>query len=301
MKTIFLTGATGYIGSAVADELLAAGYKVVGLSRSPESDRKLLEKGITVRRGHLAEWQNLTDAAQQADAVIHTAFELNLNDLEFSITQDKQAVQALIKGLAGSNKVFISTSGTAVYGDTGNDKMYDETVVRYHPLFGQRAVADDLVLQSHTKGVHSVVIRPPNVYGRGGSMVQHLINLSRQVNKGIVIGQGTQVMSSVHVADLAKLYVLALEKSKPGQLYLATAECGHTFSEFIETIVQTFNLPERIHLSAEEATQYYGPLAYYLQNNCNTTGHKAKTDLGWQPEQPGLLEEIRLLANSSKL
>ena len=197
---VFLTGATGYIGGAVADALLAAGHSVVGLARSDEAARKLTAKGIIPFHGDLNSSLNLAKAAMESDGVIHAG---TTNDGRI----DQEAVRAMLDALPGSSKPFLYTSGIWVLGDT-EGKVADETwPLNPAALVAWRPGVEQLVLAAARTGVRSIVIRPGVVYGHGGGIAADFVKFARETGAARYVGTGENHWPLVHVEDLADLYV----------------------------------------------------------------------------------------------
>ncbi|HEX2093394.1 MAG TPA: NAD-dependent epimerase/dehydratase family protein, partial [Longimicrobiaceae bacterium] len=227
---VFLTGGTGYVGSAVARALARVGHVVVALARSDEAARWLEAEGHRVLRGDLADPESLTAGAREADAVVHAA---STGDARTG-NIDRAAVEALLGALEGSGKSFLYTSGTWVHGSTGGrvadeDAPFDPAA----PLVAWRPAVERRVRDAAGRGVRGVVIRPAVVYGRGGGTPAMLARAAR--TRGVVryVGDGSQRWSTVHVDDLADLYVLALD-ADPGSAFVAAHGPAHAVREIAE-------------------------------------------------------------------
>jgi nucleoside-diphosphate-sugar epimerase len=288
---IFLTGATGYIGSAVADKLMDAGHEVVGLARSVQSAEILKSRNILSWQGDLSDWKSLTQGARSADAVIHAAFKLEV-DVDASIAAERSTVAALLEGVCGTSKPFIFTSGTAVLGDTGSLVYEENTHIAPHPFRG-RLETEALVLEA--KDVHGIVLRPPNVYGNGDG--HGILTILRQAGRTLgavpyANGAGQHLWSFVHVEDLAELFVLALTKATRGERFHAGAQSGLKTQAIAAAVshglgfagqTQELSLDELRHLFPVPA------LADYWSSNSQSSSDKAKRLLGWQPEHSDML------------
>jgi nucleoside-diphosphate-sugar epimerase len=277
---IFATGATGYIGSAVTEKLIAAGHRVIGLARSDASARALERLGAEAVRGSLEDAGTISDAAGAADAAIHMAAASDDGP-----RLDRLAVDAILCALAGSGKPFLYTSGVWVMGSTGGHVADETTPVNPTPLVAWRPPHEQLVL--HAEGVRGIVIRPGMVYGRGGGLVGQLF---RPDERGVVhyIGEGDNRWSFVHVEDLADLYVLALN-APAGSVYFAVA--GPAVAVPLVAEAAAHGAPvEGIPLDAARVTM--GAFADALALDCMVTAHKAITELGWKPNAPTVLEEF---------
>jgi len=288
---VFLTGATGYVGSVVAEKLQGTGHQVVGLARSDTAAAKLHERGITVHRGDLSDVASLIAGAQQADAVIHAAF--SGEDQASGSTLDLAATEAILNGLEGSNKPFIYTSGLGVYGNTGNDEVTEDTPPQPWPFLAWRPPIEQLVLSAADRGVRGIVLRPPLVYGRGGSGFIHmLIGMAQQAGAAYYIGDGENVGSQAHVDDLADLYVHVLEQA-PARIIVNAAGPLETMKNMMRGIAYAAGLEGKTEsMPIETARQVMGPIADVLVANLNISGRKAREQFGWQPKMPSMVEDL---------
>ncbi|HEX8494307.1 MAG TPA: SDR family oxidoreductase [Pyrinomonadaceae bacterium] len=286
---VLLTGATGYIGSVVAERLLAAGHEVIGLARSDEAARKLEASGVRPLRGDLQDSEVLTRAARVADGVIHTASTGDANAPQ----ADAQAVAVILDALEGTSKPFIYTSGVWVMGNT-NDRVADEeTPLDPTPLVAWRPAIEQRVLAASERGVRSIVLRPAMVYGRGGGSVGEMIQSGRQ--KGVVrfVGTGENRWSLIHVEDLADLYVKALEKAPPATLLMVAAGPSMTVLEIAEAAARAADVDGHIESwPIEQARERLGPYADALVLDQQVSAEKAMRLLDWTPRAPSLLEEL---------
>lgn len=286
---VLLTGATGYIGSVVAERLLAAGHEVIGLARSDEAARKLEASGVSPLRGDLQDSEVLTKAAREADGVIHTASTGDANAPQ----ADAQAVAAILDALEGTSKPFIYTSGVWVMGNT-NDRVADEeTPLDPTPLVAWRPAIEQRVLAAAERGVRSIVLRPGMVYGRGGGSVGEMVQAGQQ--KGVVrfVGTGENRWSLIHVEDLADLYVKALEKAPAATLLMVAAGPSMTVREIAEAAAHAAGVDGRIESwPIEQARERLGPYADALVLDQQVSAEKAMRLLDWTPTAPSLLEEL---------
>ncbi|HEV2446314.1 MAG TPA: NAD-dependent epimerase/dehydratase family protein [Candidatus Sulfopaludibacter sp.] len=211
---IFVTGASGYIGSCVIEKLLGAGYRVAGLCRSGASARRIENLGATPVRGDLRDLAVIESAARESDGAIHLGMELSAEASQL----DRGAVEAILGGLRSSGKPFLYTSGVWVMGNTGGQTADETSPVNPTPLVAWRPAHEQLVLQA--QGIRGIVIRPAMVYGRGGGIVASFVEAAK---KGVVqfVGAGENRWPFVHVDDLADLYLLALGAAAAGSLYFA--------------------------------------------------------------------------------
>jgi nucleoside-diphosphate-sugar epimerase len=284
---VFLTGATGYIGGAVADALLAAGHSVVGLARSDDAARKLTAKGVTPLRGDLTSPTSLTAAVDAADGVIHAG---TTNDGRI----DREAIRVIGNAMHATMKPLLYTSGIWVLGDTGG-KIADET---WPPnpaaLVAWRPEAEQMVLGEARAGVRAVVIRPGVVYGRGGGIPADFVQSARQTGAARYVGTGENHWPMVHVEDLADLYVRALDKAAAGTLLFATDGSAYRVREIAEAASFGAGAGGRTESwPLEEARKTLGAYADALALDQQVSSEKGRTTLGWQPHAASILEDLR--------
>lgn len=291
---VFVTGATGYIGGSVAVGLLKAGYRVVGLARSEARAAALEDRGVASVLGSLDDADFLRDQARDADAVINAA------DAEHA-----GAVEALLAGLAGSDKLFIQTSGSSIVGDLAEGRpgeaVYDEDTA-FEPLPGRanRVALNNRVLEAASDGLRSLVIAPTLIYGPGRGVnpdsiqVPWLVALAKKHGRARHIGPGENLWANVHIDDLVDLYLLALEKAPAGAFYYA--ENGeNTMREVCEAINAALGYPQPPEpMSIEEAAAEWGEGAanYTMGSNSRVRAKRARVEFSWAPHRCSLLEEI---------
>lgn len=287
---VFLTGATGYIGSAVADALQAAGHTVIGLVRSEDGVRRLKERDIDAHIGDLKSAESLIAAVRQADGVIHTASTNNFDAPEADIT----AIEAILNALEGTNKPLIYTSGTWVMGNTGENIANEESQIDPTPLVAWRPAVEQQVLKAAERGVRTVVVRPALVYGRGGGVLANIVYSARENGFVRFIGTGENYWTLVHVEDLAKLYVQALEKAPAKTLWIAASGSPVKVSEIAQAVSQTVGIPGQTQAwPLEQARQLMGPFADALVLDQKISGTKAMQLLGWKPQSPSVIDELK--------
>jgi nucleoside-diphosphate-sugar epimerase len=287
---VFLSGATGYIGSAVAQALQKAGHKVTGLARTEEKAKRLESQGMRSLIGDLQKPEALAAAARAAESVIHTA---NTNDAN-SAQVDAAVVRAILKALEGTGKPFVYTSGVWVLGSTG-DKVADErTPVNPTPLVAQRPAIEQEVLAGKDRGVRAIVIRPALVYGRGGSIPRMLAQSARETGAARYVGDGQNRWPFVDVDDLAQLYVLALEKAAPGSLYNAAHGPSYRVREVAEAASIGAGAKGKTQAwPLEEARKTMHAFADALVLDQQISGEKAKKELGWSPRAVSVLDDLK--------
>lgn len=282
---VFLTGATGYIGSAIADALLGAGDQVIGLARSDEAAQKLAGRGIDPLRGDLTDPKSLIAGANEADAVIHTA---TTNDG----ARDRAAVEAMLGALAGTGKSFVFTSGVWVLGDT-DGKVADEDMPVNPPDFlSWRAELEEQVLATSRENVRAIVIRPAMVYGRGGGLFTTFIESAKK-DGAQYIGSGENRWTGVHVEDLADLYVLAAHQAPAGTLLHGASGEAVRVRHIADAANRAVGAgPCLSPLTLEDARKTMGPIADALTMDQRVSGTRARRILGWSPHRPELLDDI---------
>jgi nucleoside-diphosphate-sugar epimerase len=287
---VFLTGATGYIGSAVAEALQKAGHKVTGLARTPEKAKQLEARGVRASLGDLLNPETIAAPARAAEGVIHAA---NTNDAN-SAQADVAVVRAILKALEGTGKPFVYTSGVWVLGATGDKVADEQTPVNPTPLVAQRPATEQEVLSAKDLGVRSIVIRPALVYGRGGSIPRMLTQSARETGAARYVGDGQNRWPFVDVEDLAQLYVLALEKAKPGSLYNAAHGPSYRVHEVAEAASIGAGAKGKMQeLPLDEARKTMHAFADALVLDQQVSGEKAKKELGWSPRAGSVLDDLK--------
>ena len=286
---VFVTGATGLIGSAVVNDLIEAGHEVVGLARSEEGAARVKAAGAEVQRGTLQDLDVLRAAADAADGVIHTAFTHDFGNLAASAQADKLAIEAFGGVFAGSDRPLVVTSGTALFAGLGlateESELPDPLPV---PRYSEQAA-----LSFADKGVRSSSIRlSPTVHGEGDhNFVPRLIELARENGAAAYIGEGTNVWPAVHLLDAARLYRLALESAPAGSRLHAVAEQAIPFRQIAETIGRRLNVPVT-SVSGDAAEEYFGWLALFAGFDNPSSSEFTQRLLGWRPEHVGLIEDL---------
>jgi nucleoside-diphosphate-sugar epimerase len=287
---VFLTGATGYIGSALAEALKKAGHKVSGIARTAEKAKQLEARGVRASLGDILKPETVVAPARAADGVIHTA---NTNDVNSAQT-DVSVVRAILKTLEGTGKPFIYTSGVWVLGSTGNNIADENTPANPTPLVAHRPAIEQEILGYKERGVRTIVIRPAVVYGRGAGMPQMLVQSARESGAARFIGDGRSRWAFVDVDDLARLYVLALEKAPAGSLYNAAHGPSYRIIEVAEAAsMQAGAKGKTQSLPLEEARKTMGAFADALVLDQQISGEKAKKELGWSPQAASVLDDLR--------
>jgi nucleoside-diphosphate-sugar epimerase len=287
---VFVTGATGHIGSAVVTELLEAGHQVTGLARSDEGATALTAKGAAVHRGDLDDLDGLRNAAADSDGVIHLAFKHDFDDFVGSANADLRAVEAIGEVLVGSDRPFVSTSGTLLLALLGQGGLATEqdTVPS-----GPRVDSENAVIALAERGVRSSVVRlSPLVHSDldHHGFAHHLINTARDTGLSGFLGDGSNRWPAVHTLDAARLYRLALESAPAGTRLHGVADEGVPFRDIAAVIGRHLNVPA-ISIPAEKAG-HFGFLALFASLNNPTSNALTQKVLDWNPERPGLIEDL---------
>jgi len=291
---LFITGATGHIGSALLPELLAAGHTVVGLARSDASAAVLTAAGVDIHRGSLDDLAGLSEAALAADGVIHLAFKhelLSAGEFARAAESDLRVVEAIGTALEGSGKPFVITSGTALLAMAAPGRLGLETDVL---AGGPRADSENAVIAIAARGVRSSVVRlPPTVHSSldHHGFVPTLITMARNNGASLYVGDGANRWPAVHTLDAARLYRRAVESAPGGTRLHGVAEEGVPFREIAEAIGQGLRLPTR-SVSPEEATKRLGFLATFAHVDNPSSSIETRELLTWEPAHPGLLADL---------
>lgn len=292
---VFLTGATGYIGSVVAEKLQAAGHSVIGLARTEAAALKLSGRNIEPLVGDLQDANKLAQAAQEADGVIHTAFIHDFNDFEGAVRVEQNVIATFVSALSNSGKPLVATSGTGLIGDTGKRIVDDTEIIQPKDALAGRFAAEQAILRAAEQNIRSMALRLPIfVYGRGGSVfIPILIKDTREAGVARYVEPGDYKYSAVHVDDAATLYVLALEKGKAGAAYHAVSESGITVKAVAEATARLLGCGTK-GMSKEEAIQKWGlSLTTFFSINNQVSCSKADQELAWKPQANiSMLEDI---------
>ncbi|MGO9829143.1 MAG: SDR family oxidoreductase [Myxococcaceae bacterium] len=291
---VFLTGATGFIGTAIARELLGAGHQVLGLARSDGAAHSLERLGITAHRGELSDTGSLAAGAQACAGVIHTAFIHDFSAYAAAVEIDRRAVEALANSLEGTGKPFVSTSGTALlaHGRTGTER--DEPAPGSAASPTHRAAAEATVLAAAGRGVRASIVRlPPSVHGGGDhAFVPMLIGIARRTGFSAFVGDGANRWPAVHRLDAARLFRLALENAVPGSRLHGVAEEGIPMRAIAQTIGRGLGVPVR-GLAEDEAQTHFDWFTRFVALDNPTSSAVTRQTLGWNPTEPDLLTDIR--------
>ncbi|HTG38850.1 SDR family oxidoreductase [Sphingomonas sp.] len=285
---IFVTGATGFVGAAVVDALLAGGHEVIGLARSDAAAAQLTEKGAAVQRGELTLPDGLGAGVEAADAVIHTGMIHDFARFAEVCALDRATIAMLGDALEGTDKPLLVTSGTPVLGRIATE---DDVAAQPHdayPRASERAVADLIA-----RGIRAGAVRlPPSVHGAGDhAFVPILIDIARRRGVSAFIGDGANRWSAVHRADAGMLFRLAIEDDAAGSRYHAHAETGVAMRDIAVAIGAGLNLPVQ-SVPPETAADHFGWFAAFAASDFAASSERTRQRLNWMPQGPGLIEDI---------
>ncbi|MYU35360.1 NAD(P)H-binding protein [Streptomyces sp. SID8358] len=290
---VFVTGASGHIASAVIPELITAGHAVTGLARSDAAAARVEALGAEVRRGDLGDRDALTAAADEADGVIHLAFDhaaQGAGNLAGAAATDLLAVQSIGAALAGTGKPFVSTNATGGICLAGFTGLLTEDDVLPG---GPRVDAENVTISLASQGVRSSVVRlPPAVHGDGRyGFVSGLIDTARATGRAGYCGDGGNRWGSADTHDVAVVYRIALESAPAGARLHAVAEEGIPLRRIAETIARRLGVPVS-PTSAEEAEKRFGYLTPFVAMDNPASSRVTRTSLGWAPSGTGLIESL---------
>jgi nucleoside-diphosphate-sugar epimerase len=286
---IFVTGATGFIGSAVVRELMDAEHQVLGLARSEAAAESLRKAGAEVQRGSLEDLESLRRGADAADAVIHTAFNHDFSKFVENSELDKRAIETIGSVLKGSQRPLLVTSGLATLSQ-GRPATEEDDPLPPSPAYPRASEATTEALVK--RGVRAATVRLPQVHNTlKQGFVTSLIAIAREKGVSAYIGEGQNRWAAVHVVDAARLYRLALEQLEPGARYHAVAEEGAPIRNIAEAIGRGLKVPV-VSLSAEEAEKHFGWFARFTGMDLSGSSVQTQQRLGWRPTGPGLIADL---------
>jgi nucleoside-diphosphate-sugar epimerase len=291
---VFVTGATGFIGSAVVRELLAAGHQVLGLSRSNEKAAALVAAGAEVHLGSLEDLDSLKQGAARSQGVIHLAFNHDFSRFVANCEDDRRVIHALGSVLAGSDRPLIVTSGTGMANTVpGRPATEDGAVISSKVI--PRAASEEAAASVAADGVNVSVVRLPQVHDTvKQGLITYAIAVAREKGVSAYVGNGHNRWPAAHVLDAARLYRLAIEKAEPGARYHAVAEEGVALRDIAEVMGRRLKLPVK-SIAPAEAEAHFGWLAVFAGLDAPASSELTRQKLGWQPTGPGLIADLEQL------
>jgi nucleoside-diphosphate-sugar epimerase len=285
---VFVTGATGFIGSAVVPELIQAGHQVLGLTRSDAGAKALTAAGAQPHRGNLEDLESLRSGAAQADGVIHLAFNHDFSKFEANCELDRRAIETLASALAGKDSPVVITSGTAVAHTQGRPSTEEDAPNSPIP----RVASELAAMAQAAQGKHVSVVRLPQVHDPvKQGLITYLVGAAREKGFSAYVGDGQNRWPAVHVSDCARLYRLVLEKGLAGARYNAVAEEGLPLRQIAETLAHGLKI-SAVSITPDQAAAHFGWLAPFASSDIPASGKVTQQKLNWRPTGPGLISDL---------
>lgn len=290
---IFLTGATGFIGSHVVPELLSAGHQVLGMARSDAGAQALVAAGAEAHIGTLEDLDSICAGAADVDAVIHAAFDHDFSNFAANCEKDRRVIAALGSVLKGSDRPLLITSGTGM-GDPGDGGPAVEDVLNlHHP--NPRVASEQAAQALLEEGVNVSVMRLPQVHDTvKQGLITPYIQIAREKGQVAYVGDGSNRWPAAHVRDVARLYALAIDRGEAGARYHAVAEEGISARAIAEVVADGLGLPT-LSLSREEAPDFFGWFALFAALDMAASSRKTRETLGWEPSGPDMLTDLKAM------
>ena len=287
---VFVTGATGFIGSAVVPELINAGHQVLGLTRSETGAQALADAGAEAHRGDLEDLDSLRSGVAASDGVIHLAFNHDFSNFLENCEMDQRVIEAMGSVLVGSERPLLITSGTGMGSGAPGQPATEENFDRNNP--NPRKASEEAGASVADRGVNVSVVRLPQVHNTvKQGLIAPLIEVAREKGISAYVGEGLNRWPAAHVSDVARLYRLALEKHEAGSRYHAVAEQGIAARDIAEVIGRGLKIPV-VSLSSEEAPAHFGWLSMFVGLDMPASSAKTQEWLGWHPTGPGLIADL---------
>jgi nucleoside-diphosphate-sugar epimerase len=288
---VFVTGATGNIGSKVVKDLIEAGHQVIGLCRSDDKASALAATGAEVYRGSIADPDSLKDGAARSDGVIHLAFNHDFSRFVQNCEDDRRVIQALGSVLAGSDRPLVVTSGTPIANTVQGQPAKEDNATVSSKVHPRAATEEEAALVAKT-GVNVSVVRLPQVHDPiTQGLITPAIALYREKGACAYVGDGLNRWPAAYVLDVARLYRLAIERAEPGAKYHAVAEEGVSMRDIAEAISRRLNLPVK-SISQSETPAFFGWLAMFAGHDMPASSEQTRKKLGWEPTGPGLIADL---------
>jgi nucleoside-diphosphate-sugar epimerase len=289
---VFVTGGSGFIGSAVVEQLLGAGHDVLGLARSDSSARALTAAGAEVHRGDLGDVDSLREGAEASDGVIHLAYIHDFSKFEDNARVDRRAIDAIGEVLAGSGRPFVIASGVLMVAPNGQTATETDPGEASGPAGGRRG-NEHLLLSLADRGVRSASLRlPPTVHGAGDhGFMSMIIDSARDNGVSAYVGDGSNRWPAVHRLDAAELFRLALEQAPAGTVLHGVSEEGVPVRDIAEVIGRRLDVPV-ISVTAEEAPAHFGFLGAFIGADSPASSALTRARFGWEPAQHGLIADL---------
>lgn len=291
---VFLTGATGFIGSHIVPELLASGHHVIGMTRSASGAEALLAAGAEPYRAELTDLESLSQGAAQADAVIHTAFDHDFTKFAQHCEHDRAVIRALAAPLAAKGRPLVITSGTGLGDGTPGERASEHALNKqnFNPRIATELEAEALL----NNGSDIRTVRLPQVHDhRKQGLISPYIEISRARGVAAYVGEGKNRWCAGHVSDVAKLFVRALERGKSGQRYHAVAEESIPFRTIAEAVAQGLGV-KTLSIGHEQLSEHFGPFAMFPAADLPASSVWTRTELAWEPTGPSLIDDLRAMA-----
>ncbi|BFI95899.1 MAG: SDR family oxidoreductase [Rhodanobacter sp.] len=287
---VFVTGATGFIGSAIVAELLRHGHRVLGLTRSDAGAQALAGMGAEVHRGDLEDLDSLRRGAAQSDGVIHCAFDHDFSNFVANCEKDSRAIAALGSALAGSDRPLVVTSGVGMGSLEHSQPAVEDVFNPEHP--NPRRASELAANALAADGINVSIVRLPQVHDTTKhGLITYFIAVARDKGVSAFVDDGGNRFAAAHVLDVARLYRLAIERGEPGARYHAVAEEGVALRDIAEVIGRGLGVPS-VSLSSEQAATHFGWLGMFAGHDMTALSAQTKAKLDWAPMGPGLLQDL---------
>jgi len=287
---VFVTGASGFVGSAIVKELLQAGHEVVGLARTDNAAVALTQAGASVHRGDIYDLESMQKGTEGCDAVIHTAFNHDFTKFKENCETDRKVITALGAALAGSNRPLVITSGIGLM---NLGRLINEHDIPPGSEVTPRAASEEAAKAVAAQGINVYIVRlPPTVHGKGDhGFVPLVAGIAKEKGESAFIKEGQNRWPAVHRFDAAAMYRLIIEQQPAQKVFHAVAEEGIPFRKIATAIGESLHLPT-VSKEGEDAAAHFGWFIHFASISCAASSQLSSTTLGWQPQHPALLEEL---------